>query len=102
MLARPEPQSREHIQLWLDTKDPQETFIWSNSDNCACGQYLRSIGHRVTGWLDDFSLSANVRRLNHLARDKWTFGELAAAYRSEDDIKAKHAAWIEKLGLSSS
>jgi hypothetical protein len=36
--------SLEDFIAWLEMKDPEEEYQWSNMQTCACGQYAASIG----------------------------------------------------------
>jgi hypothetical protein len=74
MLSRPDVGSKEHIQLWLDTKDASETYEWLSGD-CPAGQYDREFGDAHAG--------LDLNWLNNLARVTYphTFGALSAASR---------------------
>jgi hypothetical protein len=67
MLARPEIGSKEHISLWLDSKDPNEEYNWSNVRGCACGQYSRangSISWITSTWVNQLNVAASERPHN--------------------------------------
>ncbi len=83
MLARPEIGSREHVLLWLDGQDPNETYDWSIASRCACGQYVAQHGGRP--WSEYPALSGGPYPIsapedgsfNALAREEpHTFGAL--------------------------
>ena len=40
------------FMLWLESKDPTETYRWESYEVCAIGQYMREIGSDIspTGW----------------------------------------------------
>jgi hypothetical protein len=69
--------------LFVASKPANEVYDWHNSQKCACGQYLHSIGrHDINDWAEHSVLN----RANQLARgglpwaskpDAWTFGQLA-------------------------
>src|ERR1700756_1128947 len=40
---------REQMLAWLDTKNPNERYDWSNCLDCACGQFAWHIG-RLKEW----------------------------------------------------
>jgi hypothetical protein len=69
MLSRPDVGTKDHIQLWLGTKDASEPYEWLSGD-CPAGQYSKQFGDERTG--------LNEQWLNDLARTTWphTFGAL--------------------------
>ena len=84
MLARPEPGTREHILLWLDSKDPDEKYDWFSYANCACGCYAReALGKSNVWWIMNCVGMPRVplSELNILASHCETFGELASYAR---------------------
>jgi hypothetical protein len=71
--------SLEGFIAWLETKDPDESFNYHDSDMCACGQYAKSIGTEMWGIWPEETHTAIWDRLNGVAcsRDaqrNWTFG----------------------------
>jgi hypothetical protein len=72
MLAPPEVGSHGHISLWLNSKDPNEEYVWENVKECACGRYSRD-----NGWYR-WVVSEWMGRLNKAASTQpRTFGALA-------------------------
>lgn len=91
MLARPEIGSREHMLLWLASKDPNETYNWRTSKQCACGVYAREHGletfdpevdwghEHLASTSTSISIGPIIRNdsLNGLAQQRpWAFGAL--------------------------
>lgn len=94
--ALAEPQVEQKIQpslagfiSWLETKNPDETYPYTNSCDCACAQYLKAINQFHPWWLSDpeHNFQGLMTDLNHLAAGKsnsegafntgaWTFGLL--------------------------
>jgi hypothetical protein len=55
MLSRPEIGTREHVLLWLGSKDPNARYQWEHPERCPCGQYRRE--HRAE-WINQLSVLA--------------------------------------------
>jgi len=73
MLSRPEIGSREHIMLWLASKDPRATYNWTCPFSCACATYSDdSYGQRYY-WVNMLSLH-DLNKLAYLR--PWTYGAL--------------------------
>jgi hypothetical protein len=68
-LARPEVGTREHVLMWLATKNENQTYEWLSGE-CPAGQYSREFGDEHSG--------LNLDRLNRLAHiQPHTWGALA-------------------------
>jgi hypothetical protein len=74
MLARPEPGTREHILLWLASKDPNETYDWESYSKCACGTYVREcMSMSNFAWI---AMPGPLVLLNNMAMRFKTYGDL--------------------------
>ena len=77
MLARPEPNTREHILLWLSSKDPEEKYLWESYTFCACAAYAReTMGLRDIRWAGEMYPGSALGELNRMAMGLKTFGAL--------------------------
>jgi len=88
MLARPEIGTREHIMLWLESKDPDEEYDWFSYARCACGQYAADgLGKSNLWWIINcVGMPKNpLSELNIMANYCKTFGELAKLVRERWD-----------------
>ena len=41
-----EPFTKEHVKVWLETKDPEEQYCYTHNGECLIAQYLKYLGHR--------------------------------------------------------
>jgi hypothetical protein len=69
---------------WLETKDPNETYIWIDYKECACGQYMAALGIFSSDWVRSPGV---LGKLNRLAMPRQfaisdTFGNLLARART--------------------
>jgi hypothetical protein len=70
--------------LFVASKEPGETYVWTDCEKCPVGQYLASIGRHIplAQWDGDLAIANTLARgggLNggvHALMD-WTFGGLA-------------------------
>jgi len=84
MLARPEIGTREHILLWLASRDPNEEYDWCSYSNCACGKYAREVlGKSNLWWVINCVTGpgAALSELNVMASYCKSFGELEKCAR---------------------
>jgi hypothetical protein len=82
MLARPEIGSKEHILLWLASRDPDEEYDWDEWRVCARGQYCFEHFGEHANW-PQFSLSAPVHQMDYYAQHHRTFGALYEVMRKQ-------------------
>lgn len=68
MLSRIEVGSKAHVLMWLNDKDPEESYEWLSAE-CPAGLYSMEFGDEHAG--------LNLDRLNNLALVRpHTFGAL--------------------------
>ncbi len=76
--------SLESMAAWLETKDPNEEYYWSNSCNCACAQYAeaRGVFAQWRGRCDVGDVRDPMwHELNMLAQRCGTFGKFLEQVR---------------------
>lgn len=81
MFYDPQAQDIKDFIAWLETKDPNETYDWEDSNNCACAQFYRSLGR---GSNDKTWLMGKLDALawGKLGAREWTFGKLLERARN--------------------
>lgn len=121
MLSRPEVNTKEHILLWLASKDAKEEFHWPNSRTCACAQYEAEHGLSYS-WIGPLAELNDIGEVLHYHKDKkerlrcllnggdpcslyefpgtnLTFGELYKAAREHWDGTKR--LWLKRKSLYS-
>lgn len=81
--------SLSSFESWLETKDPSQTYPYSDCRNCACAQYLQAIGKFDEKWLSKSHHGDTMYTLNMLAAGDqfsgespdYTFGKLLERVR---------------------
>ena len=88
-MFNPEWENLPNFKRFIERKEPNEHYPYTDSTNCACAQYLKSEGKYVDGWLSasDPGLK-DMSKINVLASGianwdnagmnppDWTFGKL--------------------------
>lgn len=81
MLSRPEIGTREHVLLWLDSKDPKEGYCWEKT--CPAESYAAEHGLDQVPWTSPISpLASGFPR---------TWGALAQRARDAKDGTASNS-----------
>lgn len=91
MLANPHwnAPSLSSFESWLETKDPSQSYRYSDCTNCAVAQYLKAVGKYDERWLADSKSGDMMQTLNRIAADSLeleganhTFGGLLSRVRT--------------------
>lgn len=92
--------SLDSFILWLETKDPDERYLWIDSMRCACAQYSEFLGRH---WCEHDTDLAIYKKLNRLAlgngRADWTFGALRQRAIASRKPANRLLAWLERVFL---
>lgn len=96
MLANPhwDAPSMSSFESWLETKNPNDTYPYSDCERCACAQYLQHIGKYEDRWLGKAHFGDAVSTMNRLAGgnfdvgDSHTFGALLERVREHRQLAA--------------
>ncbi len=84
MLYNPDWARLPSFKAFVEKQDPKESYIYSNSMECACAQYLKGADEFTPDWLSN----KDMTELNKIAGGytsvgggpsdphEWTFGEL--------------------------
>lgn len=93
--ASGETPSHEGFIQFCESKDPNEKYVWVNSHECACGQYLKSIGKFREYWVSDEVMSD----LNRIAGGSWDSQKWGGAggYDESDWTFGKCAERVKKV-----
>jgi hypothetical protein len=83
------PFTLEAFLTWVETKDPEETYHWWNTCNCACAQYAEFLGaarHAFAlplGFGERINFIASLQDPLGIVKPVSTFGALAERLRQE-------------------